>query len=195
MISRERLRITFTFCMGGLSLYFFAILLLTGILLMFYYGYGDEQPYLSVREMSEWVPYGNLIRTLHYWSGQLIVMSMLIHMLRVFFTGSYQNSKQWIWVVGMMLLAMVLIMDFSGYLLRFDKETFWAGFVALGVVREIPWVGQSLHRLLTGTSIYGAGSIQRIYLWHCVVLPVVAACFMGYHFWKVSKQGGWGRPL
>jgi quinol-cytochrome oxidoreductase complex cytochrome b subunit len=187
--------LTFTFCLGGLAFYFFLILLLTGVLLMFYYRFGDISPYLSVREITEFVPFGNLIRNLHYWGGQAIVVLMLFHMIRVMMTGSYQGAKQWVWVVGMIMLAMVLVMDFSGYLLRFDRETFWAGFVALGVVKEIPLIGDGLHRILTGTSTYGEGSIQRIYLWHCVILPISAICFMIYHFWKVAKQGWSGRPL
>lgn len=195
LIPRTRARLTFSLCLGGLAFYFFLVLLATGILLMFYYRYGDGSPYLSVREIAEVVPYGDLMRNLHYWGGQIIVVLTLLHMVRVFVTGSYQSSKQWIWVVGALLLAMVVIMDFSGYLLRFDRETYWAGFVALGVVKAIPWIGEGLHRFLTGTSVYGAGSIQRIYLWHCVVLPITVLCFMAYHFWKVGKPGGMGRPL
>lgn len=195
LIPRERIRLTFTFCMGGLSFYFFLVLLVTGILLMFYYRPGDASPYISVREITEFVPFGDLIRNLHYWGGQGMVVLILFHMIRVAVTGSYQGAKQWIWVVGMAMMALTLIMDFSGYLLRYDRETFWAGFVALGVIKEIPYAGEALHRLLTGTSTYGQGSIHRIYLWHCVVLPITVVCFMIYHFWKVSKLGWSGRPL
>jgi quinol-cytochrome oxidoreductase complex cytochrome b subunit len=197
LIPRERIRLAFSFCLGGLSFYLFLLLLVTGILLMFYYlpGSGEGAPYLSVREITEIVPFGDLFRNLHYWGGQGIVLLIFFHMIRVVVTGSYQGAKRWIWVVGMSLLVLVLILDFSGYLLRFDRETFWAGFVALGVVKKIPFVGESLHRLLTGTSTYGEPSIERIYVWHCVVLPITVVGFMIYHFWKVRRQGWSGQPL
>ena len=195
MIPGSRVRLTFTFCLGGLAFYFFLVLILTGVLLMFYYRFGEGQPYLSVREITEIVPFGNLMRNLHYWGGQVMVLLVLFHMVRVVLTGSYQEAKQRIWVVGTLMLAMVLVMDFSGYLLRFDRETFWAGFVAFGVVKEIPVVGEGLHRILTGTGTYSEASIQRIYLWHCVMLPITAICFMFYHFWKVAKEGLAGRGL
>ncbi len=196
LIPRERVRFTFTFCMGGLAFYLFLLLLATGVLLMFYYRPGGgSTPYLSVREITELVPYGDLFRSLHYWGGQGIVLFLFFHMTRVVLTGSYQGPKRWIWVVGMVLLAFIAVLDFSGYLLRFDRETFWAGFVALGVVKEIPAVGEGLHRLLTGTATYGADSLHRIYLWHCVVLPIVVIAFMIYHFWKVRRQGWSGRAL
>ncbi len=194
-IPRERVRFTFTFCMGGLAAYLFLVLALTGVLLMFHYRTGGAAPYLSVREITEIVPYGELIRSLHYWGGQWMVALILFHMIRVVLTESHQGAKRWIWVVGVLLLALMLIIDFSGYLLRFDRDTFWAGFVAFGVIREIPYVGEGLHRLLTGTGTYGSASIQRIYLWHCVVLPMTVFGFMLYHFWKVSRLGYMGRFL
>jgi quinol-cytochrome oxidoreductase complex cytochrome b subunit len=189
------MRVTFTFCLGGLAFYFFLLLIATGVLLMFYYRYGDVSPYLSVREIAEIVPFGGLIRNLHYWCGQGIVLLILGHMVRVVITGSYQRSREWVWVIGMGLLALVFFMDFSGYLLRFDKETFWAGYVALGVVKEIPYVGETLHSLVTGTATYGEASAQRIYIWHCVVLPLAGLSFMFYHFWKVSRLGYSARVL
>jgi len=195
-IPRERVRPTFTFCMGGLAFYLFLLLLATGGLLMFYYRPGGERiPYLSVREIAEFVPYGDFFRNLHYWGGQGIVLFLLLHMARVVITGSYQGAKGWIWVVGMLLLAFVLVLDFSGYLLRFDQETYWAGFVALGIVKALPVIGEGVHRFLTGTETYGADSLQRIYLWHCVFLPVTVLGFMIYHFWKVRRQGWSGKAL
>ncbi len=194
-IPRKRVRLTFTFCMGGLSAYLFFVLALTGVLLMFHYRTGADAAYLSVREITELVPYGELIRSLHYWGGQWLVLLILFHMIRVVLTGSYQGAKRWIWVVGVLLLGLVVIIDFSGYLLRFDRDTYWAGFVAFGVIREIPYVGDGLHRLLAGTSTYGPASIPRIYLWHCVVLPMTVLGFMLYHFWKVSRLGYMGRFL
>ena len=186
---------TYTFCLGGLAFYFFVLLCVTGILLMFYYRYGGVSPYLSVREISEFIPFGGLVRSLHYWGGQVIVLLVVFHMVRVVLTGSYLKRRAWIWVVGMALLALVFFMDFSGYLLRFDTETFWAGFVAFGVIKEIPLVGESLHLMLAGSSTYGEASAARIFLWHCVVLPLAALSFMFYHFWKVSRLGYGNRPL
>jgi len=195
LLPRERIRLTFTFCLGGLAFYFFVLLGVTGILLMFYYRYGDVSPYLSVREISEVIPFGGLVRSLHYWCGQGIVLLVVFHMARVLLTESYRNTRAWIWVVGMALLALVFMMDFSGYLLRFDTETFWAGFVAFGVIKEIPLVGDGLHRLAAGSATYGEASAARIFLWHCVVLPLAALSFMFYHFWKVSRLGYGSRPL
>jgi len=189
LIPGERARIAFSFCLGGLSFFLFCVLCVTGVLLMFYYRSGQGSAYLSVREITEAVPYGDLFRGLHYWAGQGIVWLILLHMCRVVMTGSYQGPKRWIWGVGMVLLALILVMDFSGYLLRFDQDTYWAGTVALGLVKRIPLVGQGLHQVMTGTPAYGEDALQRIYLWHCVVLPLGVLAFAANHFWKIRRLG------
>ena len=192
-IPARRASAGFTLCLGGLAFHLFLVSAVTGILLMVHYR--PDAPYVSVREIAEWIPYGDLVRNLHYWAGQGMVVLMLLHMVRVVVTGSYQGPKRRIWAVGALLAGLVLVADFTGYLLRFDRETFWAGYVALRVVRAVPLAGPGLHRIAAGTETYGAASVRRIHLWHCVVLPLAVAAFVSYHFWKVRRAGGAARPL
>ena len=187
------LSVLYTFCLGGLSFLAFIVLGITGLLLMFHYQPGDAG-FGSILTISSAIPYGGIVRNLHYWAGQFLVVAVNLHMLRVVWTHSYKPPKQFNWLVGVALLIFVLVLDFTGYLLIGSQESGAAATVAVNILGLIPFIGTGLAQILFGEPTTLSGSTLVVYVWHCVVLPMVAFLLQLYHFWRVRRDGG-VRPL
>ncbi|HZW82109.1 MAG TPA: cytochrome b N-terminal domain-containing protein [Candidatus Deferrimicrobium sp.] len=193
-VPRRAISILYTFCLGGLSFLAFIVLGFTGILLMFRYQPGEQNGFNSIVELASVVPYGSFFRNLHYWAGQLMVVSVSLHMVRVVWTRSYKPPKQLNWVVGVGLLLLTLILDFTGYLLRGSQESGAAATVAVHILNNLPGIGPSLAYILFGNPSPVSGSTLNVYVWHCVGFAFAALSLQGYHFWRVRRDGG-VRPL
>lgn len=192
-VGEGALRIGYTFCLGGLTFLAFIVLGITGLLLMFHYQPG-EQSFGSILTIASVIPYGGTIRNLHYWAGQLMVVTINLHMLRVVRTHAYQPPKEGNWLVGVVLLILILFLDFTGYLLVGSQESGAAATVAVNIVKLIPFGGDGLAEILFGEPSPLNGSTLVVYVWHCVALPMAAFLLQLYHFWRVRRDGG-VRPL
>jgi len=200
------LRIRHTFCLGGITAFLFAILTVTGVLLMFYYVPDTGRAYDDMKDLAFAVPFGLFLRNLHRWSAHAMVLTVILHMARVFFTGAYRPPREFNWVVGVMLLVLTLLLSYTGYLLPWDQLAFWAVTVGTNMGAAAPVVGHNgpfavaavdndiRFALIGGTEI-GQNALLRFYVLHCVALPLVAVVLMGVHFWRVRKDGGLARPL
>ncbi len=193
-VPNRALSVLYTFCLGGLSFLAFVILGITGLLLMFHYQPGVSTGYDSILTIASVIPYGGVIRNLHYWAGQLMVVTVNLHMLRVVWTRSYKPPKQLNWVVGVALLILILFLDFTGYLLIGSQESGAAATVAVNILGLIPGIGNGLAQVLFGEPSALSGSTLVVYVWHCVALPMVALFLQLYHFWRIRRDGG-VRPL
>lgn len=187
-------RVVYTVCLGGLSALSFIVLAITGLLLMFHYQPGENTAFKSLLNLSSVIPYGGLIRNLHYWAGQIMVITVSLHMVRVVWTHSYKPPKQLNWLVGIGLLLLTLMMDFSGYLLRGSQEGGAAANVAVHISGLIPLVGAPIGQILFGRPSPLSGSTLMVYVWHCLGLPTIAFWLQLYHFWRIRRDGG-VRPL
>lgn len=192
-VPEKALRVFYTFCLGGLSFLAFIVLGVTGLLLMFHYQPGEDA-FSSILTISSVLPYGGVIRNLHYWAGQLMVVTVNLHMLRVVWTHSYKPPKHLNWVVGVVLLIFVLVLDFTGYLLIGSQESGVAATVAVNILGLIPGIGTGLAEFVFGEPSALSGSTLVVYVWHCVALPMAAFLFQLYHFWRIRRDGG-VRPL
>ncbi|MEA4900898.1 cytochrome b N-terminal domain-containing protein [Desulfitobacterium sp.] len=193
-VSEAALKFVSTFCLGGLSALSFLVLAITGVLLMFHYQPGENSAFSSLLNLSSVIPYGAILRNWHYWSGQIMVISVSMHMIRVVWTHSYKPPKQLNWLVGIGLLLLTLFMDFTGYLLRGSQESGAAANVAVHLSQLIPMMGQPIAQIFFGKPSPLSGSTLMVYVWHCVGLPVIALGLQLYHFWRVRRDGG-VRPL
>lgn len=208
-LPRGAVRVRFTFCLGGLTLFMFLVETVTGILLMFYYRPVPEYAYLDMKLLEHTVRFGMFLRNMHRWAGHAMVVLVMLHMLRVFLTGSYKPPREFNWVVGVMLLVTTLLLSFTGYLLPWDQIALWAITVGTEMAAATPFLGSEgpfhewlgihpgndMRFLLLGDSEVGANALLRFYVLHCVLLPVVAVGLMFVHFWRVRKDGGISRPL
>jgi quinol-cytochrome oxidoreductase complex cytochrome b subunit len=213
-VRRSGIRLSYTWCMGGLTFFLFLNLTLTGLLLMFYYRPTAELAYQDIFALREYVSIG-VMREMHRWGAHLMVITVWLHMYRVFLTGSYKPPREFNWNVGVILLVLTLLLSFTGYLLPWDQLAVWAITVGTNMARATPFLGHEgpgaallsigglnfIHAgddvrfgLLAGRFV-GEGALLRFYVLHCVGFPLVAATLMAIHFWRVRKDGGISGPL
>ena len=194
-IHKTHVKITHTYCLGGLSFFLFLGLTVTGVLLMFYYVPSVERAYTDIAALETNVRYGSLIRNMHRWMAHGMVLTVLLHMMRVFYTGAYKPPREFNWVVGVILLILTLLLSFTGYLLPWDQLALWAITVGTNMVGSAPVLGDSVVFVMRGGFEVGPNALIRFYTLHVIGLPLVAAIFMAVHFWRIRRDGGMARPL
>ena len=182
--------IRFTWCMGGIAVWMFALEVVTGVLLMLHYVPSASGAYPSVQSVTHVVPYGFFIRNLHYWCGQIMVGAVVLHMIRVVITGAYAPPRQFNWLIGLGLLVATLIVDFTGYLLLWDDRGLWAWTIARNLAEIAPIAGPFLANLLFGPPDAGDLALVRLFAWHVIIFPGLIAGLMAWHFWRIRKDGG-----
>ena len=204
---RWSLRWATTWGLGIASISAFLITLITGVLLMFYYKPYVGVAYDSIKDIHFVVPTGRFIRNIHRWAGNIMVVAVLLHMARVFYTASYRKPREFNWVVGMLLLVVTLGLAFTGYLLPWDQLAYWAITIGANIAqspREVTdalgitsWLdpGGFQKLLLLGSDSVGAEALIRFYLLHVMILPLVIGLLVAVHFWRIRKDGGLTRPV
>src|SRR5215216_2993721 len=197
-----------SFFLGEMALFAFVILVLTGIYLGFIYvpsnaditigGETLPEAYASVR-LIESIPVANLFRNTHHWTAHLMVAAVLLHLLRVFFTGTYRKPREINWVVGIVLLGLTLVAGFVGYALPYDSYAVTATGIGFSIARSIPWAGPVASELFFGGAFPTLGSLARLYTIHIFIVPTLLAVTIGVHLLIIVKQKhtqpGYARPL
>lgn len=193
-VHKHTLRPWFTMGLGLISLFLFLILVVTGILLMFYYVPSTTQAYDRMLDLRGSVAFGVFLRNMHRWSAHGMVAAVFLHMCRVFFTGSYKKPREFNWVIGVLLFLITLFLSFTGYLLPWDQLAFWAITVGTAIAGYAPVVGDQMRFVLLGDTTVGQEALLRFYVLHVAVLPVVMVGLIAIHFWRIRKDGGLSRP-
>jgi len=189
-VPERTLRLSYSWGLGGLSALLLFILVGTGVLLEMNYTPSPLQAYQGIIELNTNVWFGELIRNLHHWSGNLLIIAAVLHMLRVLFTGAYRPPRQLNWWIGLGMLLLILAANFTGYLLPWDQLAYWAITVGTSIVEYIPGIGQFLSRLLLGGPVVGASTLLNFYALHISIIPIAIVILMSYHFWRIRKDGG-----
>lgn len=193
-IPRRESRFRYTFGLGGAALFLFFVLVLTGLLEMFYYVPSLDQANSSVQMLTFLVPYGWLVRGVHFWAAQGLVVVAMLHLLRVVLTGAYKAPRRFNWLLGVSLLLFVLLLDFTGYVLRWDTDIEWALLVGTNLLKTIPVIGDAVYGLVVGGSEVSGDTIVRFYAWHVFGLALMAAIAIGWHIFRVRRDGGISTP-
>ena len=193
-VTVRSLRFTTTLGLGLASFFLFVVLTLTGLALMLYYVPYPDAAYRSMMDLEHAVTFGMLLRNAHRWAAHGMVVTVFLHLCRVFFMGSYKPPRELNWVVGVALLLLTLSLSFTGYLLPWDQLAFWAITVGTSIVAYAPGLGEGVRFLLLGGHDIGAAALLRFYVLHCVVLPLLMTGFVALHFWRVRKDGGLAAP-
>jgi cytochrome b6 len=194
-LQAEAIRLRTTFCLGGSAFLLFLVLNLSGLLLAFFYLPLPGKAYASVADLTFLVPWGGFIRGIHFWAGQIILIALLGHMARVFYQRAYRPPREWNWLVGLALLLLTFAEDFSGYVLRWDMDTFSAAQVATALLQTIPGIGPWLYQVAVGGRQIGEMTLVRFYLFHCLLLPGLMFPLIFYHFWRIRKDGLAGKSF
>lgn len=194
-ISEDRVRIGATFCMGGTAFFLFLTLGISGLLLAIYYLPTAEGAQAGIHDLDYVIPYGRLIRSIHFWAGQLMVVAVLLHTARVVAAKAYLPPRRANWLVGTALFLLTVGLDFSGYVLRWDAQTFWAAQIASHIMGEVPLLGSGLQQLFFGGIEVSETGLLRFYVIHCLIGPSLAMALIMYHFWRVRRDGRLGQSL
>ena len=184
------LRFTHTFGLGGSSLVLMGLLAVSGLLLTLGYQPVPVAAHDSLLSIENAVTFGPLVRGVHYWSANLLIVVMLLHAVRVFFTGGYHGPRQFNWVIGIALLLMVLANAFTGYLLPWDQLSYWAITISTGMLAYVPVVGAWLQQVARGGPDIGTNTLVVFYTLHTSIVPAGLVVLLSFHFWRVRKAGG-----
>jgi quinol-cytochrome oxidoreductase complex cytochrome b subunit len=218
-IKQQGIALSYTWCMGGVTFFLFLVETVTGVLLMFYYRPTLEWAYNDILALRDVYSLG-IMREIHRWGAHAMVITVWLHMYRVFLTGSYKPPREFNWVIGVILLLLTLLLSFTGYLLPWDQLAVWAITVGSNMARATPFLGhegpgaQLLNpellnlggypMITSGTdarfALLGARNVSeetlnRFYILHCIAIPLAVALLLAIHFWRVRKDGGISGPL
>jgi len=178
-----------SYCFGGITFFLFLMLAITGYFMTFYYVPTPTQAYDAVDFMTYEVSMGSVVRGVHHWSANLMIVTIVLHMIRVYIYGAYKKPREINWMTGVLLLCMVMGFGFTGYLLPWDQKAYWATKVGTSVMGTIPIVGDYVLRITRGGTELGALTLTRFYTLHIVFLPIAVVVLLIGHFAMIRRQG------
>ena len=177
------------FCLGGTPAYLFVVQIATGILLGFYYQPAPSTAYDSVRYITEEASYGWYFRSVHKWAATLMIAAVILHQMRVFFTGAYRRPRELNWMIGMCLLLCTLLLGFTGYSLVYEQLSFWGATVGANIAESTPLVGGFVKQMMLGGEVYNDRTLSRFFILHGAILPVTVTVLLAMHITLIRLQG------
>lgn len=177
------------FCLGGTPAYLFFVQIVTGILLAVYYRPGQAEAWQSVREITDEVAFGWFIRSVHKWGATLMIASVILHQMRIYFTGAYRAPRELNWMVGMLILICTLMTGFTGYSLVYEQLSYWGATVGANIMDNVPFVGAFMKNMLLGGEAYNSHTLSRFFILHAAVLPVVMLLLLVVHITLIRLHG------
>jgi menaquinol-cytochrome c reductase cytochrome b subunit len=189
LVLEENLRITYTFCLGGLAFTAFMMLVVSGLLLVFYYQPCPEKAFESILFLESFVPGGRFVRSLHRLASHALLVLIFLHTLRVILTGAYRKPRQFNWVIGFVILCSVVFGAYTGYLLPMDQLAFWATHTGMGLISTVP-CGEMIRNFLVPDNVGHPLSLLRFYALHIAVIPLAIAILCFLHFYRIRRDKG-----
>jgi ubiquinol-cytochrome c reductase cytochrome b subunit len=177
------------YTLGSVLLFFFILQAVTGMMLAMNYVASPDHAFDAVRYISTRVPLGWFIRGLHFWGASAMVVVIGAHMLTTFLSGSYKYPRELTWVTGVVLLLIVMLFGFTGYLLPWNQKAYWATVVGTNIAGATPVIGQYIVRFFRGGSEVGPQTLSRFYAMHVLMLPAAIISLIGAHLFFVVRQG------
>jgi len=177
------------FALGGTPAYLFLVQIVTGILLAVYYQPSPSTAYESVRYITQEAAYGWLLRGIHKWGATFMIAAVILHQLRVFFTGAYRKPRELNWMVGMCLLIATLMLGFTGYCLVYEQLSYWGAAVGANIAGSVPIVGDFTKALLLGGDGYNEHTLPRFFILHAAVLPTLLTLLVVVHIGIIRLHG------
>lgn len=181
--------VNFSFCLGGITFFLFFVQAITGVLLLMYYMPTVSEAYKSVVYITNEVNFGWLIRDLHHWASNLMIITVFLHMMRVFFYGAYKPPRDLNWITGVFLLLVTMTFGFTGYLLPWNQISYWATTVGTEIPGAFPLIGKFITFMMRGGEEVGQLTLSRFFAIHVVVLPATIAVLLAGHFFMIRRQG------
>jgi quinol-cytochrome oxidoreductase complex cytochrome b subunit len=189
LLDRPEPKTTWWNTLGSASMFLFILQGLTGIFLTVYYTPSPDHAYDSIQYIMEGVAFGWLIRGIHHWGATLMVILVFIHMLRVFYTGSFKYPRELTWLIGIGLFLTTLGMGFTGYLLPWNQKAYWATTVGTQIAGTVPFLGEFILKALRGGPELSALTLQRFFAAHIWIIPGILTALIGVHLYLIIKHG------
>jgi len=177
------------YTLGSATMVAFILLVVTGIFLMMNYSPSPDHAYDSVLYIMNGIPFGRIIRSVHFWSAGAMVVLVGLHAWRTFVMAAYKYPREMTWILGAFLFIFVMGSSFTGYLLPWDQKAYWATNVGTGIAGQMPVVGPFLQNVLLGGPTIGAVTLTRFFTLHVAILPSLILLVMGIHIYLVVKLG------
>src|SRR5882762_7946678 len=168
---------------GSCLVFVFLVQLLTGVLLMTSYSPSDSTAWSSVYFIQYQMDFGWLIRGLHHFGSQTMVVLLAVHMLQVVIAGAQLPPREVNWWLGIALMGVVLGLSLTGYLLPWDQKGYYATQVATNIAKDIPYVGPFIQKVAVGGPEYGNHTLTRFFGLHVAILPAILIALLVAHIW------------
>lgn len=189
LILEKNLRITYTFCLGGLAFTAFMLLVVSGLLLVFYYQPCPEKAFESILFLESSVPGGRFVRSLHRLASHALLLLIFLHTLRVIFTGAYRKPREFNWVIGFFILFSAVFGAYTGYLLPMDQLAFWGTHTGMELITTAPF-GEMIRHFLVPDAVGRPVSLLRFYTLHIAIIPLTMAILCFLHFYRIRRDKG-----
>ena len=189
-VKESTLRFNLTFGLGGMAALLVVVQVVTGLLLKFHYEPSPENAYNSILNLQDSLLFGRMLRSIHHWSSIVLLWVVFLHLLRVAFTGAYRKPRHASWIFGLALLILVVLSNFTGYLLPWDQLSYWAVTISTSLLAYVPLIGDSVRAALLGGKEVGQATLTNFFNLHTGVIPLLLAVLMAYHFWRIRRAGG-----
>jgi quinol-cytochrome oxidoreductase complex cytochrome b subunit len=167
----------------------FVVQIFTGILLAFYYQAAPASAYDSVKYITEEVNYGWYFRSLHKWAATLMIAAVILHQMRIYFTGAYRKPRELNWMIGVLLLLCTLMLGFTGYCLVYEQMSYWGATVGANIADKVPVVGELGKRMFLAGEVYNERTLSRFYIIHAAILPVTVLVLLAVHILLIRLHG------
>jgi ubiquinol-cytochrome c reductase cytochrome b subunit len=177
---------------GSGLLFLFLSQTVTGVFLAMYYVPSADHAHTTVEYITKEVTGGSFLRSIHAYGSSAIIIVLLLHIIQTFFYGSYKGRRELVWIAGCVLLALMLGMAFTGYLLPWDQKAYFATTIGTNILSEVPWVGNALKRLLRGGTEMGTLTLSRFFVLHVFLIPACIFAFVAMHVYSFRKAGAAG---
>lgn len=181
--------VNFFYCFGGISFTIILLQLATGLFMAFFYIPKPEDAFNSVLRMSNDVSFGWLVRNMHRWGSTLLVATLLTHIISVFYNRAYQKPRELNWLSGLILFLIVFLFSVTGTILPWDWRGYWVLVIWTDYVGTWPVIGEFLK-----DPILNSFSVSRSFITHILLLPIITAILLFFHF-KMVKRHGISGPL
>src|SRR6202795_738443 len=179
---------------GSGLLFIFISQIITGVFLALYYVPSADHAHTTVAYITKAVTAGSFLRSLHAYGSSAMVIVLLLHLSQTYIYGAYKGRREILWLSGCMLFALILGMAFTGYLLPWDQRAYFATAVGTNAVSEIPWIGESIRRLMRGGTEMGTLTISRFFVAHVFLIPACIFALVASHILLFRKAGAAGPP-
>ena len=174
---------------GSATLFAFIVQVATGVTLTFIYVPASGEAYQSLQYITNQTTFGRIVRGIHNWGASAMILLIGIHMIRVYLTASYKFPREMHWLTGVVLLALTVIMGFTGQVVRWDQTAVWSTIVAAEQAGRIPFIGTWVADFIIGGATIGATTLSRMFAYHVFILPALLFIFIGFHLYLVFQNG------